>query len=187
QMTKGPGHQGPIDDAFMDAFAFVKPSAKGFHASTDSWVEKELARAQFEWRAQFRGEARLLNDEEAAKLASHYHLVLWGDPQSNPLLKQILPRLPIKWTADRIEFAGKSYDACTHIPLMIFPNPLNPEKYVVLNSGFTFRGFGSNASQTAKLPDYAILDISREDPFAHDTHGIATAGFFNEYWEIPGP
>jgi hypothetical protein len=70
------------------------------------------------------------------------------------------------------------------VPLMIFPNPLNPERYVVLNSGFTFRGFGSNANQTAKLPDYAILDISEEDPF---TSGIAAAGFFNERWEIPNP
>lgn len=182
-MMKGPGHQGPIDDAFMDAFAFVTPSGEGFHSATAAWVEKELDRAKFEWRAQFRGDARVVNDQQAAGSARHNHLVLWGDPQSNAMIRQILPQLPLKWTTERIEFAGKIYDARRHVPLMIFPNPLHPERYVVLNSGFTFRGFGSNANQTPKLPDYAILDISEADPFAT---GIASAGFFNERWQVPG-
>lgn len=179
-MTKGPGHQGPIDDAFMDAFVFVAPSAKGFHAETSAFVTKELERAVFEWRAQFRGDAKVLR---AADYANHPHsnLVLWGDPQSNELIQKILPQLPIKWTEREIEFAGRKYDAQRHVPLMIFPNPLNPERYVVLNSGFTFRGFGSNANQTPKLPDYAIIDVSKDDPFAN---GVTTAGFFDEQWQV---
>jgi hypothetical protein len=52
---------------------------------------------------------------------------------------------------------------------------------VVLNSGFTFRGFGSNADQTPKLPDYAILDIGKTEPFRD---GIASAGFFDEQWGV---
>jgi hypothetical protein len=58
--------------------------------------------------------------------------------------------------------AGKTYAAATHAPILIFPNPLNPRKYVVLNSGFTFReaDYLSNARQTPKLPDYAIVDIT---------------------------
>ena len=30
-------------------------------------------------------------------------------------------------------------DAAHHVPILIYPNPLNPQRYVVLNSGFTFR------------------------------------------------
>ncbi len=57
---------------------------------------------------------------------------------------------------------AKHYAAATHAPILIFPNPLNPKKYVVLNSGFTFReaDYLSNARQTPKLPDYAIVDIT---------------------------
>jgi hypothetical protein len=181
RMSKGPGHQGPIDDAFLDSFVFVKPSGTGFHAETSQWIEKEFKRAAFEWRAQFRGEAPVVSDSEAAQRAENSNLVLWGDPQSNATLNKILPQLPIKWSGEKIEFAGKTYDARSHVPLMIFPNPLNPEKYVVLNSGFTFRGFGSNAGQTPKLPDYALLDISKDDPFLT---GIVQAGFFNEQWQL---
>ena len=50
------------------------------------------------------------------------------------------------------------FDAARHVPVMIYPNPLNPGKYVVINSGFTFRGFGSNATQVPRLPDYAVID-----------------------------
>jgi hypothetical protein len=179
-MTKGPGHQGPIDDAFMDSFIFVKPSGEGFHAATSKFVTKELERAVFEWRAQFRGDAKVIDASEVSE-HPHSNLILWGDPQSNELIRRILPQLPLKWTDDEIEFAGSKYDARQHVPLMIFPNPLNPERYVVLNSGFTFRGFGSNADQTPKLPDYAILDIGKTEPFRD---GIAAAGFFDEQWGV---
>ena len=56
---------------------------------------------------------------------------------------------------------GRALPAATHAPILIFPNPLNPKKYVVLNSGFTFREADFfNARQTPKLPDYAIVDIT---------------------------
>ena len=110
------------------------------------------------------------------------NLVLWGDPNSNALLAKILSKLPLEWNAEQIKFGGETFESSHHLPLLIFPNPLNPERYVVLNSCFTFRGFGSNADQTPKLPDYAILDISRPDPFET---GVARAGFFDEQWAIP--
>ncbi len=69
---------------------------------------------------------------------------------------------------------------------MIYPNPLNPKKYVVLNSGFTFREYDylNNARQVPKLPDYAIIDVSIP-PDARKPGGIALAGFFNEAWKLP--
>ena len=48
------------------------------------------------------------------------------------------------------------------MPILIFPNPLNPERYVVLNSGFTFREYDylNNARQVPKLPDWAVVDVT---------------------------
>ena len=57
---------------------------------------------------------------------------------------------------------------------------------VVLNSGFTFAeaGSGSNARQTPKLPDFAVINL---DAFgaARRPSGIVTAGFFDERWQLP--
>jgi pimeloyl-ACP methyl ester carboxylesterase len=179
---KRPGLQGPIDDAFTGSFVFVTPTERPFHAETGTWMEKELNRAISEWRAQFRGDARVVKDVDLnASHIQNCNLVLWGDPQSNLVLRKIIGQLPLKWSAETIQFAQRTLISESHVPLLIYPNPLNPEKYIVLNSGFTFRGFGSNASQTPKLPDFALLDIREPDPFES---GIAAAGFFNEEWRI---
>jgi hypothetical protein len=112
------------------------------------------------------------------------HLVLCGDTQSNKLLGRMAGRIPVKWSGGEFELRGKTYSISRQAPVLIFPNPLNPEKYVVLNSGFTFSEFehASNAQQTPKLPDYAVVDITV--PVAQRlASGIQDAGFFNERWE----
>ena len=67
---------------------------------------------------------------------------------------------------------------------MIYPNPLNPKKYIVINSGFTFResANGSNSWQVAELPDYAVVDLTTP-PKSRWPGRIAAAGFFGEKWE----
>jgi hypothetical protein len=178
--------QGPIDDAFMDSFIVVKPSGKPMNDTTGAWVEREMKHATDAWRAQFRGEARVqcdtsINDEDIA----NSNLVLWGDPQSNSVLKRIAGKLPIRWEADAIHVGDRTYPAGTDVPVMIYPNPLNPKRYVVLNSGFTFREYDylNNARQTAKLPDWAIVDTAAP-PSPLDPGRIADAGFFGEQWEL---
>jgi hypothetical protein len=105
--------------------------------------------------------------------------VLWGDPSSNSLIREILPRLPILWTASELRIAGKVYAADRHLPALIYPNPLNPKRYVVLNSGFTFAAQApqSNSRHVPQLPDWAVL----EGP----SRKVVQAGFFNEAWTFP--
>jgi len=68
---------------------------------------------------------------------------------------------------------------------MIYPNPLNPKKYVVINSGITFREYAepNNSLQVAYLPDYAVVDLTTP-PDARWPGKIAAAGFFGEKWEL---
>ena len=80
----------------------------------------------------------------------------------------------------------KTYEAGTHVPVLIFPNPLNLQKYVVINSGFTFREYDylNNARQVSKLPDFAVVDITT--PVNSRYPGkIVRAGFFSEQWGLP--
>jgi hypothetical protein len=71
------------------------------------------------------------------------------------------------------------------VPLLVFPNPLNPSKYVVLNSGVTWREkhAENNAAQVPKLPDYAILDTTTA-PDAFTPGKVVRGGFFGERWEL---
>jgi hypothetical protein len=185
-LHKRHGLQGPIDDAFLDSFVFVSPTDTPLSPKVAQWAAAEEQRAIAEWHRQFRGDAQVRDDKDVTDAdIANSNLVLWGDPGSNQILARIADRLPVKWTADGIILRGTRYAAATHAPILVFPNPLNPKKYVVLNSGFTFReaDYLSNARQTPKLPDYAIVDIT-VPPDARFPGKIVQAGFFNEDWSM---
>src|ERR1043166_5041148 len=100
KLQKKHGLQGPIDDAFMDSFLVVRPTEHSRYGFVESWISSQLAKATNEWRAQFRGDARVKDDSQVtdADIAAH-NLVLFGDPQSNRLLTRIADKLPISWSA----------------------------------------------------------------------------------------
>jgi poly(3-hydroxybutyrate) depolymerase len=183
-LHKRHGLQGPIDDAFLDSFVFVTPTGAALAPAVGQWAAAEEKRAIAEWHRQFRGDAQVRDDTAItdADIAGS-NLVLWGDPASNKVLAKIADRLPVRWTQAGVVWNGKTYAAANHAAILIFPNPLNPKRYVVLNSGFTFReaDYLSNARQTPKLPDYAIVDVS-VPPDARFPGKIVEAGFFNEDW-----
>lgn len=185
KLRKKPGLTGPIDDAFMDSFIIVKPSDKSSHTKVDSWVDAEMNHAIDQWRKQFRGVPRIKMDREItdADMANN-NLILWGVPASNSMIKKIADKLPIKWADGKVQTDKQGYDADTHASILIYPNPLNPSKYVVLNSGFTFREYAqlNNARQVPMLPDWAIVDINTP-PNSQWPGKIADAGFFGEQWE----
>ena len=185
-LRKRPGLQGPIDDAFLDSFIIVRPTGKSSHVAVNHWVQSEMDRAIREWRLQFRGDARVKDDTAVTDddIASA-NLVLWGDAESNAVIKRIADQLPIHWQRDSIVVDRDKFTAADHMPVMIYPNPLNPNRYVVLNSGFTFRegDYGSNARQVPRLPDWAIIDI-RTPPDGNHPGKIEAADFFGEKWEL---
>ncbi len=183
-LRKRPGLHGPIDDAFLDSFLFVRPTGKCASPQVDAWVHSEMNRAIEHWRRHFRGVARVKNDTDVTEEdMKSSHIVLWGDPKANQLLGKIANQLPIKWSAEKVAAGEKSFDAASHAAIAIYPNPLSPSKYVVLNSGFTFRDYDylNNARQTPKLPDWAIVDVSV--PADSRWPGkVVAADFFNEQW-----
>ena len=188
KLAKVHGLQGPIDDAFMDSFVMVRPTGTPLNAKTDAWVKKEMNHAIVHWRRTYRGEAPVRDDAEVTKAdIANSNLILWGDPGSNSVLKKILAKLPLKWDSSKLILGSLSADSGHVVPVLIYPNPLNPKKYVVLNSGFTFRenAYENNARQNAKLPDYAFVDTD----FPADSRWpgkVLEAGFFGERWETTG-
>lgn len=183
--VKRPGLQGPIDDAFMSRFLVVPADQAPAAPRVARWLDFELNQFRSRWQALMRG---TLLEKSADELDSDdlrdANLVLWGDPESNPMIAEIADKLPVKWTDDAIVVKGESYPRDSHVPVLIFPNPLNPARYIVLNSGLTFReGHDkTNSQQNPKLPDWAVIGLDR-DPDALAPGTIVKAGFFNEQWQ----
>ena len=63
---------------------------------------------------------------------------------------------------------------------LIYPNPLNPNRYVVFNSGHTFPGELFDDMHWylhPRLADYAVVETK--------TGRALSAGFFDAHWQPP--
>ncbi len=177
-LVKRPGLEGPIDDAFTDSFLAVRPSGDAWHSAVGEAAQGRFAQLHRDFPKWLRGDPPTVSDADVDdERVAAANLVLFGDPQSNRVLSRVIDKLPLRWTRETIEIAGKSFDASRHLVAMIYPNPLNPERYIVLNSGHTFSEHefrGTNALLFPRLGDWAVLTTEGE---------IAAAGIFDENWQ----
>ncbi len=183
-LRKRPGLQGPIDDALMDSFVFVLPNTKSADPAVQAWIEAESQHAMLHWRKHFRGDIRKINENELTdEITKNSNLIVFGDPRAGGLAGKIANQLPITWDTDVIRVGDGKVDAAGRVAVLIYPNPLNPDRYVVLNSGFTFREYDylNNARQTPKLPDWALIDV-RDGATTRLPGKVEAAGFFDEQW-----
>jgi hypothetical protein len=181
KLHKRPGLQGPIDDAFMGRFLVVRPTGQAWHPAVAEWSDAALEQFLADWRAQFRGEPRVKNDVDVTDQdIEESDLILWGDPGSNRVLERIRRKLPVGWSRSTVRMGSLAAPAAANVPAFICPNPLNPERYVVVNSGHTFAAWnGTNARQTPWLPDWALISLG-----AASGSAVTAAGFFNEAWQL---
>ncbi len=166
-LRKRPGLQGPIDDAFLEPFRVLTPSretesGRRLTPELKAWLAFERDHFQERWEALFRGRfPEQRQSEPTQENLSGRHLVIFGTPWTDPRLQEILTKTPVGWTQESIEIGERRWDARHHVLLMIYPHPGQPERYVVINSGPTFReGHDrTNSLQNPKLGDWAVVDI----------------------------
>jgi hypothetical protein len=194
---KRPGLTGPIDEAFDAPFVVVPPVGPGLSPAVDRFVAEEFAHLKRRWHDLYRGELPVVEANDVTdEILRTKHLVLFGDESSNPLIARAVPGLPLRWTPEGIVLgpgtAGeRRFPGAGHVPVLIHPNPLAPAaatRYVVLNSGFTFREEHdvNNALQNRRLPDWAVIDLA-VPPDGRDPGRIVAADFFDEAWGVKPP
>jgi hypothetical protein len=167
-LRKTHGLQGPIDDAFLEPFLLVKPTGPPLYAETTAQALRILDRFDRTYARWYRAHPRIKNDEDVTEEDfDNYNVVLFGDPKSNRWIGELRKKLPID------EWSPKT------LPAFIYPNPLNPKRYVVINSGLTIaeREYQSDYSMPT-LGDWAVLEIGDTD-----TPKPIKAGLFDEFWK----
>lgn len=174
--------QGPIDDAFLDPFLLVRPTGKPWNDAVQQQTLRSLARFDRLWAKFFRGHPFVKDDKDVtASDLANYHIVLFGDPGSNRWISKLIPKLPLKWTKDAVTMAGGSYPAGENYPALIYPNPLNPSKYMVLNTGLTITDREYNGDYgMPQWGDYAILKVKE----GSEVPDLNKAGLFDESWQL---
>jgi hypothetical protein len=184
---KRPGMQGPIDDAFTAPFLCVRGTGKPWNPAVGTWADANLDRFAREWSRYFRGNLPVKDDGDVTEDdVKRCNLILFGDPGSNRLTARVLSKLPLRWTKSELTFGGSTYPAAGHAPALIQPNPLAPDRYVVLNSGHTFHEkelASLNYLLFPRLGDWAVVKAGpAADPLRDE---VVRAGFFDERWLLP--
>ncbi len=174
--------QGPIDDAFLDPFLMVRPTGTPWNEEVNQQALRTMARFDRLWGKYFRGHPFVKDDKDVTEAdIAKYHLVLFGDPGSNRWTAQVKDKLPVKWTKESVSLGGQSFPANECFPALIYPNPLNPKKYVVLNTGLTIDDRGYNGDYGTPLwGDYAIVKVRPGEAIPE----MLTAGLFDESWQL---
>lgn len=184
---KGAGEDGLIDSMFQGSFTIVLPDKPCANPQVDAWVKTESAHFIQRWRSLMRGDPKVVMASEIPKDAEMANLCLWGDAQGNAVVARALQNLPVEWTASKLNMAGKTYDAATHVPVMSYAWIGEGKQWnrIVLNSGLTFREAHdrTNSLQNPKLPDWAILDIT-QPPNAETAGKVVAADFFDANWKL---
>lgn len=188
-VPKKPGLQGPIDDGFRSRFAVVLPDLPPDGSAADKWSRAEAEHFLVRWRSLMRGDAIVRKANELTdRDAEDCHLAVWGTPKTNSFLQKLLTtksiRKVLNWDEKEVKVGSQSASADKHVPVLCHPNPMSPSKYVILNSGLTFREAHdrTNSLQNPKLPDWAILDIT-EPPTAETAGKVVAADFFDANWQ----
>ena len=180
--------QGPIDDAFMQPFVCVRGTGKPWSQANHDWAEWTLKRSEREFDKWLRGKIPIVDDTDVTEeMIRRKNLILFGDPGSNTLLAKVIGKLPVTWTKESLEVNGRTYDSDTHGLSLIYPNPLAPRRYVVVNSGHTMHEKDFRASNSwlfPRLGDIAVQKFEKQSTGAY-SETVDWAALFNSGWGLP--
>jgi len=192
---------GPIKRAYFEPFLLVYGTT-GDSITTENNFHQ--ARVQsYTWWIRANGFVEIIPDTEVTTgHIKNYNLILFGNAETNSIIKTINKKLPIHFNEDYKSLGEhikdvSQYENCLFIGkdpveqkdlclIEIYPNPLNPDKFVLLYSPTTkkagrYIGLFSTLYSGAGLPDFIIWDKSA---YYYGWGGVVVTGFFDKNWRF---
>ncbi|MEW6356402.1 MAG: prolyl oligopeptidase family serine peptidase [Planctomycetota bacterium] len=171
---------GPLRDAYIGPFIFVLGTTGS--EETNKRNEELCKSAAQEWAAFSAGQAYLQTDVKVDESnIAEKNLILIGTPEDNAFLKRIAGQLPIKFENDCYVVGAQKVPMKDHGLLMIYPNPLNSNRYVVILSGMLWGEHLSINHKWDFVPDYIVFTAERDWDAMNK---YICAGYFNQYWQL---
>jgi hypothetical protein len=117
---------GPIWDVFTDSYVVIR----GTGTEDSKFIEATEILAN-----SLSGGAPIFSDSNLPEeLISTHNLILIGKVKSDLRLSRICKELPVQIKESRLTANGKCYDDKNMGFVLIYPNPINPERYVAVFS-----------------------------------------------------
>jgi hypothetical protein len=185
RLNKNPDIEGPLSQVTTTPFAVVVGTS-----SKDSLMNKLCRQKAQEfvnsWKDWQKYEPRVFTDKELSEDdMKNFSLVLYGGPEANLITKNLIDKIPLKISSDKIEVTGKSFkvkDACIQ---MVYPHPLNSKRYVSVIGATSYAGMyfftGGNDNLDFLIKDGCVANNRLGRP----TDKLYVAkGVFDYNWQI---
>jgi len=187
-LHKSPQLPGSIGDFTGTPFAVVVGTVSKDPDMAALCREKAENFAGF-WRQWQNQPARVFKDTELTPAdAARYSLLLFGGPAENVITAQLADRLPLKISAEQIQIGEKAFRAADAVVQMIYPNPLNPERYVCVVAATSADGmyFANANNRDLANWDFSIVDGHSPSPKqAGQRERIrVVSGAFDSNWQV---
>lgn len=189
EATSGPrkqaGSAGPITDAYFGKLLHVYGTANPAHTAE---LRKQAERGARGWPLWlWRVDQPVLADSELTDdMLRDHDLVLYATPGSHALLSRIESQLPIKVEADAVVVGTTRYADKGIGTKFIYPNPLNPKHYVIVQAAPTLEGVRGGYNLPDFLPDYVVYDAktTRARPRLLFPAPPPALGYFDRAWQL---
>jgi poly(3-hydroxybutyrate) depolymerase len=189
-VRKEHGLSGPLSDIFYEPFLVVygtqgqdKQEIEAGRKEAEAILNKGLRGVRF-YCVPIKSDREVTNADMV-----RFHLLLVGTPESNLLLSRIQNQLPIRVEGGAVVVGDRRFVGQGVGFRLIYPNPLNPHKYVVVCSAVTYKGlrglayipspnFGWNARVTE--PDVVVTDYRANGLYPRYLAALT----FDNHWQL---
>jgi len=174
---------GPAEDVFNTPFIVVQGTAGD--AAQDLELAEKVGTWVEEWDGFADGQPRVCTDEELLpEQAESMNLVLFGTPETNSVLARIADRLPVEIGDHEYTVLDKAFEGDDLGLVLCYPNPEQPDRYVLIYSGELYGRKLSINHKHDMLPDFLIFDSTKFS--IGDTEANVFGGWFDLDW-LPKP
>lgn len=185
-LAKKPGLSGPITDAYFGPMIHVYGTANASHTEALRKAAERGSRGWPLWLWNF--QQRVVADSEVTdEMMRSAHLVLYGSPGDNSVLERVRAQLPLRVTNAGIALGGQEFTGRDLGAKFIYPNPLAPERYLIVQTGTSVSAVSAGYNLPDFVPDYVVFDAANLRSRARlvSSKRPLALGFFDSHWRLP--
>ena len=174
-----------LKSVFFRPFVLIYGTQGGKHQREMSLHRANQIAIRF-WR-RANGYVRVMADTEVTEsIESEFNLVMLGNPESNLMIKKLLPHTPLEFTENGLRLEGKEYIGELAASIM-YPHPEFPERMLAVFSGTTTEAEKSSLHflpiySGSGTPHYIVFDKTVRQ---YGWGGVHSAGFFDFRNRLP--
>lgn len=142
---------GPIQDVFTDPYVVVY--------GVDGEDKQLSAASEKAARSLANGAPCYSADNVPEKIIDSHNLVLVGTEESNAWISKICQELPVQIKEGRLVADGQEYKGGNAGFMLVYPNPLNPERYVAVFYGKSGVAMSNITKAYAQLKSIRPCDV----------------------------